>query len=159
MTISVDMDNLIMREIGMISRCLQTISDIEFREINLEKGQYILVVRIFENPGINQEELSNMVKIDRTTVAKAIKKLAFKDYIEKRASESDRRAWELYPKEKANEVYAFLQEEEYYTTSKALEGFDENEKEIALKLLKKMNSNIEEDWKLVKSGEKRSYLK
>lgn len=38
------MDYLIMREIGKIARCFQTISDIEFREIGLEKGQYILVV-------------------------------------------------------------------------------------------------------------------
>lgn len=31
------MSYLILREIGMIARCLQTISDVEFREIGLEK--------------------------------------------------------------------------------------------------------------------------
>jgi DNA-binding MarR family transcriptional regulator len=148
-----------MREIGMIARCFQTISDIEFREIQLEKGQYILVVRICENPGISQEELSNMIKVDRTTVAKAIKKLVEKNYIEKISNENDRRAWKLYPTKKALEVYGFLQEEERYTTKTALNGFEDNEKTFIFDLLKRMRVNIEEDWKLVKNGEQRSYLK
>lgn len=153
------MDHLIMREIGMIARCFQTISDIEFREIELEKGQYILIVRICENPGISQEELSNMIKVDRTTVAKAIKKLVEKDYIEKISNEHDRRAWKLYPQKKAFQVYDFLREEEQYTTKTALKGFDDKEKELIFDLLKRIRVNIEDDWKLVKSGEQRSYLK
>lgn len=152
------MDYLIMREIGMIARCSQTISDIEFREIQLEKGQYILVVRICENPGISQEELSNMIKVDRTTVAKAIKKLVEKGYVEKIANKNDRRSWGLYPNKKAFEVYSFIRQEEEYTTKTAINGFDEKEKALILDLLKRMRLNIEEDWKLVKSGEQRSYL-
>ena len=152
------MDHLIMREIGMIARCFHTISDSEFREIQLEKGQYILVVRICENPGISQEELSNMTKVDRTTVAKAIKKLVEKDYIEKIHNENDRRAWKLYGTRKAFKVYDFLKKEEEYTTKKALKDFDNKEKTLIFDLLKRMRINIEEDWKLVKNGESRSYL-
>lgn len=152
------MDKLIMREIGMIARCLQTISDVEFRELNLEKGQYILVVRICENPGISQEELSNMIKVDRTTVAKAIKKLVEKGYIEKLSNENDRRAWKLHPLKKAFKVYDFLQKEEQYTTRTTLKGLDDKEKDVIFDLLTRMRLNIEEDWKLVKSGKQRSYL-
>lgn len=152
------MDYLLLREIGLIARCYQTISDIEFREIQLEKGQYILVVRICENPGISQEELSTMIKVDRTTVAKAIKKLVEKDYVERKANENDRRAWQLHPTEKAIQVYGFLQKEEEHTTQTALKDFDDEEKAMMFDLLKRMRLNIEEDWKLVKSGEQRSYL-
>jgi hypothetical protein len=39
----------ILREIGSISRMLESIANIEFKEVQLSKGQYIHLVRIFEN--------------------------------------------------------------------------------------------------------------
>lgn len=151
------MDYLILREIGMIARCFQSISDIEFKGITLEKGQYLFVVRICENPGINQERLTNMLKVDKTTTAKAVKKLVEKGYILKKQSERDRRAYELYPEKKALEIYPFLRKEENYSTETALEGFSESEKEIVYTLLKNMRNNIEKDWQRVKRGDKRDY--
>ncbi len=65
----------ILREIGMIARCLDTISNVEFKEYSLSKGQYLYLVRICENPGIIQEKLAEMIKVDRTTAARAIQKL------------------------------------------------------------------------------------
>lgn len=152
------MDYLILREIGMIARCFNSISDIEFREINLAKGQYLFLVRVCENPGINQEMLSNMLKIDRTTTAKAVKKLEEKGYIIRKSSEKDKRAFELYPGEKAKEIYHFLRKEENFSADTALIGFSEKEKELLYSLIKRMRTNIEKDWTVVKSGEKRGYL-
>ncbi len=40
----------------------------------------------------------------------------------------------------------------------ALEGFSPAEIETALLLLRRMRENIEEDWKLIKKGEKRAYM-
>ncbi|WZL71735.1 MarR family transcriptional regulator [Clostridiaceae bacterium 35-E11] len=151
------MDYLILREIGMIARCLQSISDIEFREINMARGQYLFLVRICENPGINQETLSNLLKVDRTTTAKAVKKLAEKDYILRKQNEKDKRAFALYPKEKGLKIYPFLRKEEDLSTKNALNGFDQEEREKIYGLLKKMRRNIEKDWEIVKSGEKRIY--
>jgi DNA-binding MarR family transcriptional regulator len=65
----------ILREIGMIARALDSISNIEFKEYDLTRGQYLYLVRIFENPGIIQEKLAEMIKVDRTTAARAIKNL------------------------------------------------------------------------------------
>ncbi|MCM1989466.1 MarR family winged helix-turn-helix transcriptional regulator [Oceanirhabdus seepicola] len=152
------MDYFILREIGMVARCVNSISDIEFREISLEKGQYLFLVRICENPGINQERLSNMLKVDKTTTAKAVKKLILKGYIIKEQSEKDKRSFKLYPNEKAKEIYEFLRKEEDYTTKNALKDFSDEEKEIAYKLLNKMRLNIEKDWEVVKKGMNRDYL-
>ncbi|HFM6105416.1 TPA: MarR family transcriptional regulator, partial [Enterococcus faecium] len=64
----------ILRDIGMIARALDSISNIEFKEVDLTRGQYLYLVRICENPGIIQEKLAEMIKVDRTTTARAIKK-------------------------------------------------------------------------------------
>ena len=79
----------ILREIGMIARCITTINDIEFKEISLTKGQFLYLVRIYENPGIIQEKVADMLKVDRTTAAKSIKKLVEKGLVEKRKDENN----------------------------------------------------------------------
>lgn len=70
----------ILRDIGVIARALDSISNIEFKEIDLTKGQFIYLTRICENPGIIQEKLAEMLKIDRTTASRAIKNLEKKSY-------------------------------------------------------------------------------
>ena len=65
----------ILREIGIIARALDSIANIEFRDIDLARGQYLYLVRIAENPGIIQEELSDLLKVDRSTVARSVKKV------------------------------------------------------------------------------------
>jgi DNA-binding MarR family transcriptional regulator len=65
----------ILREIGMIARALDSISNIEFKELSLTRGQYLYLVRVCENPGIIQEKIAELIKVDRTTAARAIKRL------------------------------------------------------------------------------------
>jgi DNA-binding MarR family transcriptional regulator len=81
----------ILREIGMIARALDSISNIEFKEFDLTKGQYLYLVRICENPGIIQEKLAEMIKVDRTTAARAIKKLEIQGLIEKKNDEENKK--------------------------------------------------------------------
>lgn len=73
----------ILREIGAIARALDSISNIEFKELDLTKGQYLYVIRICENPGIIQEKVAELLKVDRTTASRAIQKLETKGFIEK----------------------------------------------------------------------------
>ncbi|MEB9935952.1 MarR family transcriptional regulator, partial [Bacillus cereus] len=104
----------ILREIGMIARALDSISNIEFKEYELTKGQYLYLVRICENPGIIQEKLSEMIKVDRTTAARAIKKLELNGFIEKKEDESNKKIKKLFPTEKGKNVYPFIQRENEY---------------------------------------------
>ncbi|MGB9942163.1 MarR family transcriptional regulator, partial [Bacillus subtilis] len=39
--------NDILREIGMIARALDSISNIEFKDLDLTRGQYLYLVRIY----------------------------------------------------------------------------------------------------------------
>ena len=56
----------VLREIGKIARALDSIANIEFKEYQLSKGQYLYLTRIFENPGIIPDKLAEMIKVDRT---------------------------------------------------------------------------------------------
>lgn len=147
----------ILREIGMIARALDSISNIEFKEYDLTKGQYLYLVRICENPGIIQEKLAEMIKVDRTTASRTIKKLEMTGFIEKREDQTNQKIKKLFPTEKGNNVYPFIKRENDYSNKVALAGFSEEEIETAFNLLQRVRKNIEIDWEFVKKGNKRNY--
>lgn len=144
--------NEILREVGMLSRCIQSISDIKFREINLQRGQFIFLTRICEQPGINLIELSNILKVDKATTTKAIQKLLKEKYVLRERDVADKRMWHLFPSSKAKEIYSYIIQEENQNIEICLKGFTLEERHTVYQLLKKMRENIEQDWKDLKSS-------
>lgn len=147
----------ILREIGMIARALESISNIEFKELDLTKGQYLYLVRICENPGIIQEQLVEMIKVDRSTATRAIQKLEINGFIEKKEDPHNKKIKRLFPMEKGKTVYPFIKKENDYSNLVALEGFSEKEAEATFDLLQRIRKNVEKDWESVKKGNKRDY--
>ncbi|MBS5911824.1 MarR family transcriptional regulator [Paenibacillus macerans] len=147
----------ILREIGIIARALDSISNIEFKEYDLTKGQYLYLVRICENPGIIQEKLAEMIKVDRTTAARAIQKLETNGFIVKKEDEHNKKIKKLFPTEKGKAVFPFIKREHDHSNRVALAGFTEEETETIFLLLQRVRKNIESDWESVKKGSKRNY--
>ncbi len=147
----------VLREIGMIARALDSISNIEFKELDLTKGQYLYVIRICENPGIIQEKVAEMLKVDRTTAARAIRKLESQGFIEKKDDRENKKIKRLFPTNKGKSIYPFLQREGEYSNKRALTGFTTDEIAIFHRLLQKARKNVVVDWEYVKKGNKREY--
>lgn len=114
----------ILREIGMIARALDSISNIEFKEYDLTKGQYLYLVRICENPGIIQEKLAEMIKVDRTTAARAIKKLETNGFIHKKSDANNRKIKKLFPTEKGESIYPMIKKENDYSNQSCFRRTD-----------------------------------
>lgn len=147
----------ILREVGAISRCFESISNIEFKPYGLSKNQYIYLVRICENPGIIQEEIVYMVKVDRSTASRAIEKLERDGFIRKEQESDNRKNKALYPTGKGKEMYAFLRKEDDYSNAAAVKGLSAEEQQTLLRLLQKVRANVEPDWEKVKNGGSREY--
>jgi DNA-binding MarR family transcriptional regulator len=141
----------ILREVGAVARSIQSISDISFRKMNLQKGQFIFLTRICENPGINLIDLSNLLRVDKTTTTKAVQKLIGEGYVQRTRDCADQRMWHLSPSETALKVYYLVIEEENRYIDVCLSGLSSEEKMNAQRLLKKMRENIEAKWKFIKN--------
>ncbi len=102
----------ILREIGIISRALSYISNVEFKDIHLNKDQYLYLTRIYENPGIINDSLAELVKQDRTTVSKSIGKLEKEKLIRKEVDPTNKKIRRIYTTDKAEELYNFKKSEE-----------------------------------------------
>jgi len=136
----------------MLARSIQFISDVKFKEFNLQRGQFIFLTRVCENPGFNQIDLSNLLKVDKTTTTKAIQKLIEEGYITKERDNTDKRMWRIFPTSKAHTVYHIIIEEENTNIAVCFGNFTENEKQLVYELVKKMSGNIEEEWKKLKKN-------
>ena len=146
-----ELNSELLREIGALARCVHAISDIKFRSYLLQKGQFIFLTRICENKGINLIDLSNMLKVDKTTTSKAVQKLIKAGYVTKQKDDFDQRMWRLSPLPKAVEIYAYIIDEENRNVDACIKGFSDCEVTKTLLLLRKMRQNIENRWKVVKN--------
>ena len=142
-----ELDSKILREIGTLSRSIHSICDIKFKELKLQKGQFIYLTRICENPGINFIDLTMLLKIDKTSTTKAIQKLETEGYIDRKKDINDKRVIRLYPTEKGLKSYDDIINEENKNIAICLKDFSEDEKDIVTELIIKMSKNIESEWK------------
>lgn len=140
-----------MREIGAISRCIQTINDSKFKQFNLERGQFVFLTRICENEGINPIDLSIMLKVDKATTTKAIQKMEEKGLIERKRDNIDKRMWRLYPRPETFDLYSLIIREENENISICFSDFTEDEKSLACEFIKKMEKNIDKKWEDLKN--------
>ncbi|KRL87120.1 MarR family winged helix-turn-helix transcriptional regulator [Ligilactobacillus apodemi] len=147
----------VLREIGMIARALDSISNVEFKDLALSKGQYLYLVRIYENPGIIQEELANLLKVDKTTASRALKKLMTAGLIMRQNSDKNQKNKHLFVTAQGKELYAIIKRENDHSEKMALTGLTASEKVQLEQLLTKVCQNVAQDWKFVKQGGKRKY--
>ena len=147
----------ILRDIGVIARSLDSIANIEFKDLNLTRGQYLYLVRIKENPGIIPDNLSEMIKVDRTTASRAIQKLERNGLIEKRADSVNKKIKRLFTTLKGDELAEYIVKENNYSNKVALKGLSDEEVKTFSRILNKIKQNTEYEWDFVKKGNKRNY--
>jgi len=66
------------------------------------------LINIGENEGISQDEIADSLAIDKAAIARSVKIMVNKGYIETRRSTRDKRAKELYLSETGNELFQYM---------------------------------------------------
>ncbi|EGO2713240.1 MarR family winged helix-turn-helix transcriptional regulator [Enterococcus faecalis] len=135
-----------LRFIGTISRAVNSKSDKKYKQLNLQKGQYMFLTRICEHPEINLSDLSKLLKVDKATTTKAVNKLIKVGYVKKNRNKYDKREFNLLPTESGVLIYKIIISEELNQLDILFENFNEEEVEVATKLIEKMSKNIENYW-------------
>lgn len=97
---------------------------------------------INENPGISQEELARTMRIDKGAVAKAVKDMETKGYVSRRQNPQDRRAYCLFPTEKAREAARHGEQHARQLERQLTEGLSAEEIETFKRLLGKITGNM-----------------
>ena len=129
--------------------------DFHLNEYQLGNGQFAIVIEVSENKGINQDALAQKMGVDKTTIAKTVKKLVGNGYIIKEEDENDRRSKKLYTTHKADLIFKKIKKLINLERQVLTHGISQEEIKIFLKVVDCMKSNISEylekggssDWK------------
>ncbi|MNI14135.1 HTH-type transcriptional regulator MgrA [compost metagenome] len=136
-----DQRNTIPRWVSLLYRYGQMYISEQLEGHDLGKGQFMFLNALYKEDGLSQEELSNYLKIDKGTTAKALKKLEAQGYVSRKVRDADKRSYQIYLTQKSldikNEVRKVLVDWRLILSH----GFTEEEEEQALLLLEKMGNN------------------
>ena len=108
---------------------------------NIGSGQYIFLLALYKKDGISQEEISDHLKIEKATTAKAIKRLEKEGYIERSIDSSDKRAYKVFLTQKALDIKSVIYNLLKNWSAVLMTDLTENEKETIYLLLEKMAQN------------------
>ena len=128
--------------ISIIHRTGSSFLSKEFSKFNIGSGQYMYLIHLYKNDGLSQEELTEILNIDKGTTAKSIKKLETEGFVMRVKDKNDKRINRVYLTPKAWEI-----KDEFLSSINAWENtltsnLSYAEKEQALTLLKKITYNI-----------------
>lgn len=119
----------LMRMINILSRCHAMYRADRMREQELNSGFYNYVLPIHFNPGMSQEQLARHVCLDKCNVTRHLAKLEECGYVERVASETDKRVTLVYPTEKLEEMVPTVRNINREWTDYVLEGLTAEEVE------------------------------
>jgi DNA-binding MarR family transcriptional regulator len=139
----VRLSQTLLREIGAIARSVQSSSDLKYKTMGLQKGQYVFLTRICENPGVGPNRLAELARVDKTTATKAAQKLVDLGYVRRELDREDGRARLLFPTAKAGRIYQALIADENELLEACLSGFGASEVTLATTLLQRIRDNLD----------------
>lgn len=84
------------RFVGVLNRQSQAYISNAFKKIDISYSECIFLSNLYDNEGVNQEELSSILFIDKTITAKTIKSLEEKGFLIREKCETDKRSKRLY---------------------------------------------------------------
>ena len=87
--------------IQVISRCGAMYRTEEFRDLRLCAPHHSYILCVCRDPGISQEQLAERICVDKSNVTRQLAHLEQEGYVERRQSEADKRAYLVYPTQKA----------------------------------------------------------
>jgi len=113
----------------------------QLKQYSISKSQYTFLNALYKKDGSRQEQLSDYLKIDKGTTAKAIKKLEDDEYIIRKIDAKDKRAYNVYLTEKALKMKPIVRKAMMDWMDILFSGFSEDEKKTFLALLERMGEN------------------
>lgn len=126
----------LMKYISRTSRCANL-----FRGDKVEGlggYQHIYILKICKHPGISQEQLAQMIYINKSNVTRQLSMLEQNGYITRKPCEKDRRIMEVYPTKKALEIYPQVQRISKDWNNGLIAEFSEEEQALLLSMMERV---------------------
>jgi DNA-binding MarR family transcriptional regulator len=134
--------------IGRLISCIYRYSQFNIAKkldfYNIGRGQIGFLMSLYNCDGVSQEDMAKKLRIDKSTAARAVKKLINEDYIIKERDLSDKRKYKVFLTEKAKKIKPKIIRIVSEWSDALLSDFTDEERKILIKFLKKIIKNVDQ---------------
>ncbi|WP_342304096.1 MarR family transcriptional regulator [Methanolobus sp. ZRKC5] len=129
------------KHISYLHRYARRYYDKELEPYGFGGAQLRILMPLYKMDGINQGSLAQIIKVDKTTIARTIKKLIDGGYILRQVDENDRRSYRIFLTEKGKSIEPEMMKIFTKWEENLLFKFDVDQRKEILKLIEIMHMN------------------
>ena len=130
-----------MKHVGEIWRCANLYRMEKLETLELSSYQDSYLVHVCDRPGITQEQLSKLIYVHKSNVARQLSSLEEKGYVERRPDPCDKRNILVFPTEKARRALPFIRETRAEWNALILDGLSQTEQDQVREYLRILADN------------------
>lgn len=128
--------------ISVLHRQFQTYLNQELASKDLNASQFVYLVNLLQEDGINQETLTSRMYIDKGMTARSLKQLEKNGYVKRRRSKTDGRAYEVFVTRKTRALKPEVERILTEWNQLLAKDIPEAEIESLIHVLKEMSDNV-----------------
>lgn len=83
--------------VGIAYRKFQTYVNTRLIKFNISFSEYMILIKVYEKEGLSQDDISTLLYIDKSMVARNLKLLEEKNFIQRISGVSNKRVKHVYP--------------------------------------------------------------
>lgn len=127
-----------MKYVNRIYRCAAFFRSEHLIEFGINGQESIYLFYVCKNPGISQDQLSKKIYVNKSNVARKIAVLQEKGYVNRTVFEGDKRQLQVFPTQKALDIFPKVQEVLFFWNQRLIEDLSEVEQASLFEMLDKI---------------------
>ncbi len=131
-------------DITLLARSISLKMSEVMRPFGLTAGEQPFMAQLYRRDGITQEELTDLVHVDKSVTARAIGTLEAKGYVRREPNESDGRSKRVFLTEKAQAAHGPFREALEDFGDRLTVGLDEEDLETAAACIESMQAALDD---------------
>jgi DNA-binding MarR family transcriptional regulator len=125
-----------------LTRQMHTLQTRYLDHLGLGMGQSLILREIMTHYGINEAQVSILLKLDKSTVTRAVKRLVEAGYVHKKPNPADRRSHHLLSTNMAKVLKSQFDMADQSLAEALLKEFNEEDTEMFAKYLRRASANV-----------------
>lgn len=140
----IDFESSIIPWLGKTSKMVDCFLQEKLKEngLDLSKEQVVVLKKLHEKDGLNQNELAFLTLRDKSTLTRLLSKMENKKYIRRLRNKEDKRISQVFLTEEGREIYNKTKPVLKNLLDSLGQEITQEEKEITIKVLKKVQINM-----------------
>lgn len=130
-------------KIACLYRKRASIINSKLKYLDINFNQSILLVNIGRNPGLNQNQLKELLNLDKTSISKILRILEERGLLNKQLNINDKRYYQIYLSQKGEVLLLEIRAVLSKIWDEHLQGVPQKEKDLFLIVLDRILENID----------------